>query len=68
MSYVQESSYIAGGNVKMMKLQVEYFYRQKIRIKMKWTTKTILKDNPMEDNDWLGVWNNGGNESKLGKP
>lgn len=32
-----------------------------------WTTKTILKDNPMEDNDWLGVWNNGGNESKLGK-
>lgn len=36
------------------------------RMRGEWT-KTILKDNPMEDNDWLGVWNNGGNESKLGK-
>ena len=29
-----------------------------------WTTKTILKDNSMEDNDWLGVWNNGGKKSQ----
>ena len=53
---MQKSSYIAGGNVEKVTLQVE---DRNERMRGGWTTKSILKDNPMEDGDWLGVSNDG---------
>ena len=54
-SFTQKFYYNAGGNVKMVKLQVEY--RNK-GMKGGWTTRSILKNNPVEDDDWLDVLSN----------
>ena len=54
-SYTQKFSYNAGGTVKMVKLEVEY--RNK-GMRGGWTTRSILKNDPMEDDDWLDVLRN----------
>ena len=54
-SYTQNFSYNASGTVKMVKMQVEY--RNK-GMRGGCTTTSILKNNPMEDDDWLDVLRN----------
>lgn len=43
----------AGGNVKMVQLQVEDGNE---RMRREWRTRSFMKDNPVEDGDRLGVW------------
>ena len=54
-SYTEKFSYNVGGIVKMLKLQVEY--RNK-GMRGGWITRSILKNDPMENNDWLDVLRN----------
>ena len=54
-NYTQKFSYNAGGNVKMVKMQVEYWNKG---MRGGCTTRSILKNNPMEDDDWLDVLRN----------
>ena len=54
-NYTQKFSYNAGGTVKMVKMQVEYWNKG---MRGGCTTRSILKNNPMEDDDWLDVLRN----------